>query len=138
MSKTVADVMTADPMTIDANQPVSVAAKIMSDEDTGAVIITNDGVITGIVTDRDIAVRIVAEDKGPETPVRDACSDDLVTVGPDTSIEQVVQLMRSKAVRRMPVVENDRAVGIVSIGDLAIDRDSGSALADISAAKGNQ
>ncbi|GIH91114.1 CBS domain-containing protein [Planobispora siamensis] len=138
MSKTVADVMTANPATIDAGQPVSVAARIMSSEDTGAVIITNDGVISGIVTDRDIAVRIVAEDKGPDTPVQDACSDDLVTVGPDTSLEQVVQLMRSKAVRRMPVVENNKAVGIVSIGDLAMERDPDSALADISAARGNQ
>ncbi|GGS94155.1 CBS domain-containing protein YhcV [Planobispora rosea] len=138
MTKTVADVMTANPATIDASQPVSVAAKIMSDEDTGAVIITNDGVISGIVTDRDIAVRVVAEDKGPGTPVRDACSEDLVTVGPDTSLEQVVQLMRSKAVRRMPVVENDHAVGIISLGDLAIERDSDSALADISAAEGNR
>jgi CBS domain-containing protein len=138
MSKTVAEVMTADPATLDASQPVSVAAQLMVSEDTGAVILTDDGHVSGIVTDRDIAVRVVAQDKGPDTPVREACSEELTTVGPDTSIEQVVQLMRDKAVRRVPVVENDHAVGIVSIGDLAIDRDSDSALADISAAKGNR
>ncbi|MET9064867.1 CBS domain-containing protein [Streptosporangium sandarakinum] len=137
MAQTVAEVMTRDPATVDAAQPVSVAARLMSSRDTGAVIVTVDGRVSGIVTDRDIAVRVVAESKGHETPVLEAYSGDLVTVGPDTSIDQVVQLMRSNAVRRIPVVEGDRAVGIVSIGDLAIERDEGSALADISAAPEN-
>ncbi|GGQ00211.1 MULTISPECIES: CBS domain-containing protein [Streptosporangium] len=137
MAQTVAEVMTRDPATVDAAQPVSVAARLMSSQDTGAVIVTVDGRVSGIVTDRDIAVRVVAESKGHETPVLEAYSGDLVTVGPDTSIDQVVQLMRSNAVRRIPVVEGDRAVGIVSIGDLAIERDEESALADISAAREN-
>ncbi|WP_449064000.1 CBS domain-containing protein [Planomonospora algeriensis] len=82
MSKTVAEVMTADPATLDASQPVSVAAQLMVSEDTGAVILTDDGHVSGIVTDRDIAVRVVAQDKGPDTPVREACSEELTTVGP--------------------------------------------------------
>jgi CBS domain-containing protein len=103
------------------------------------VVVTDDGHPAGIVTDRDIAVRAVAEEKGPQTPVREVCSaEDFATVGPDTSIQQVVQLMREKAVRRVPVVEGDDVVGIVSIGDLAIERDQDSALADISAAEGNR
>ncbi|GAA2845980.1 CBS domain-containing protein [Streptosporangium fragile] len=138
MAKTVADVMTANPATLDVDQPVSAAARLMKSEDAGAVIVTEDGRMRGIVTDRDIAIRVVAEDKGPDTPVREAYSGDVETVGPDTSIEQVVQLMRSRAIRRVPVVENNRPVGIVSIGDLAIERDSGSALADISSAEGNR
>lgn len=138
MARTVADVMTADPATVDAGQPVSVAAALMRDNDTGAIIVTEDGRVQGIVTDRDIAVRLVAEEKGPDTPVREACSADVETVGPDTSIEQAVQIMRSRAVRRLPVVENDRAVGILSLGDLAMERDPDSALADISVAEGNR
>ncbi|MBB3732980.1 CBS domain-containing protein [Nonomuraea dietziae] len=130
--------MTADPQTIEAAQPVSAAARLMLDHDTGAVIVTEDGRVSGIITDRDIAIRVVAADKGPDTPVADAYSGDLTSVGPDTSIAQLVQLMRSAAIRRVPVVQDERAVGIVSIGDLAIERDSDSALADISAAEGNQ
>ncbi|MGV9775650.1 CBS domain-containing protein [Streptosporangium sp. NPDC003464] len=137
MAKTVADVMTHDPATVDAGQPVSVAARLMAAEDTGAVIVTHDGRVRGIVTDRDIAVRVVAEDKGPDTPVREVYSGDVVTVGPDTSIEQAVRLMRSNAIRRIPVVEDDMAVGVLSIGDLAVELDPESALADISAAREN-
>ncbi|GAA2354876.1 CBS domain-containing protein [Nonomuraea africana] len=138
MARTVADVMTANPATVEASQPVSVAARLMVEQDAGAVIVTDNGKVSGIVTDRDITVRVVAEEKGSDTPVREACSEDVETVGPDTSLEQVVQLMRSAAVRRVPVVEKGTAVGIVSIGDLAIERDSDSALADISAAEGNR
>ena len=139
MAKTVADVMTADPATVEAAQPVSVAARLMLEHDTGAVIVTDDGRVSGIITDRDITVRVVSQDKGSDTPVQEACSgSDIQTVGPDTSIDQVVQIMRSSAIRRLPVVEKGRAVGIVSIGDLAIERDPDSALADLSAAEGNQ
>jgi len=139
MAQTVADVMTRDPATIDTSSTVADAARIMRDQDTGAIIVTDNGRVAGIVTDRDIAVRVVAEDKDNSTPVVEACSGtDIATVGPDTSMEQAVQLMRSKAVRRLPVVQNDRAVGIVSLGDLAMERDEDSALADISAAPGNE
>ncbi|WP_067176871.1 CBS domain-containing protein [Microtetraspora niveoalba] len=139
MAQTVAEVMTRNPATVDSGQGVDVAAQLMRDNDAGAVIVTEGGHVSGIVTDRDIAVRVVADDKAPQTPVREVCSgEDIATVGPDTSIDQVIQIMRSKAVRRIPVVQNDQPVGIVSIGDLAIERDSGSALADISAAEGNK
>ncbi|SEH03327.1 CBS domain-containing protein [Nonomuraea solani] len=138
MAKTVADVMTSHPACVDIEQPVSVAAALMRDNDTGAIIVNENGRLHGIVTDRDIAVRLVAEDLGPDTPVRKACSESVEAVGSDTSIDQAVQLMRSHAVRRLPVVEDGRAVGIVSLGDLAVERDPGSALADISAAEGNR
>ncbi|GAA3261362.1 CBS domain-containing protein [Nonomuraea helvata] len=138
MAKTVADVMTSHPATVEADQPVSVAAALMRDNDAGAVIVNDNGRMQGIITDRDITVRVVAADKAPGTPVREACSPYVEAVGPDTSIDQAVQLMRSHAVRRLPVVEDGRAVGIVSLGDLALERDPNSALADISAAEGNQ
>ena len=139
MANTVSDVMTRDPATIDASQPVSEAARLMRQHDTGVIIVTDGGTVRGVITDRDITLRIVADDKPSTTPVTEAYSaGELATIGPDTSIDQAVQLMRSKAVRRLPVVENDRAVGIVSIGDLAMERDDDSALADISAAEGNQ
>jgi CBS domain-containing protein len=135
MAATVADVMARDPETIEADQPVIEAARRMRDADIGDVIVLDNGRVVGIVTDRDIVVRVIAEGRDSSTPVREACSaGDLQTVGPDTSLQQAVQLMRGHAVRRLPVVENDRAVGIVSLGDLAIEQDEDSALADISAA----
>lgn len=139
VASTVADVMTRNPATIEAAAPVGDAARLMRQHDTGVLIVTVDGQVDGVITDRDITIRVVAEDKPSSSPVSDAYSSgELATVGPDTSIEQATQLMRSKAVRRLPVVEGESAVGIVSIGDLAIERDSDSALADISAAPGNE
>ncbi|MGP3919611.1 CBS domain-containing protein [Nonomuraea sp. 10N515B] len=100
MAKTVADVMTSHPATIEGDQPVSVAAALMRENDAGAVIVNDNGRMAGIVTDRDIAVRVVADEKGPQTPVREACSPSVEAVGPDTSIDQAFQLMRSHAIRR--------------------------------------
>ncbi|HEX4818324.1 MAG TPA: CBS domain-containing protein [Nonomuraea sp.] len=138
MAKTVADVMTSHPATIEGDQPVAAAAALMRENDAGAVIVNDNGRLQGIITDRDITIRVVADEKGPQTPVREACSPSVEAIGPDTSIDQAVRLMRSHAVRRLPVVEDGRAVGIVSLGDLAMERDPDSALADISAAEGNR
>ena len=138
MAQTVADVMTRDPVTIESSEPVAEAARRMREADAGALVVLDNGRVTGIVTDRDITIRVVAEGRDvTSTPVGEAASADVTTVAPDASIEQAVQIMRSQAVRRLPVVESDRAVGIVTLGDLAIERDEGSALADISAAPGN-
>ena len=138
MAITIAEVMTRPPATVTSDAPVSEAARHMRANNIRDVLVMDGGRLAGIVTDRDIAVRIVAENKDANTPVREACSgQELTSVTPDTKIEQAVQLMRSKAIRRLPVVEGDRPVGIVSIGDLAIERDESSALADISAAQPN-
>ena len=138
MAQIIADIMTRDPATIERHQSAAEAARRMAAADAGDVIVLDNGTVCGIVTDRDIAIRLVAQDKGPDTPVDDLVTgDELVTVGPDTSISQAIQLIRGKAVRRLPVVQQGRAVGIVSLGDLAIEEDPGSALADISAAEGN-
>ena len=137
MATTVAEIMARDPQTVQADEPVSAAAAAMRDNDTGDVVVLDGQQLVGIVTDRDLAVRIVAEGRDASTPVREACSADPTTVTPDTAIEQAAELMRRNAVRRLPVVEGDRPVGIVSLGDLAIERDEDSVLADISAAEEN-
>jgi CBS domain-containing protein len=91
-----------------------------------------------VVTDRDIALRIVAEGRdSAATTLADVCSHSLLTVTPTDSVEEAVRLMRTHAIRRLPVVEDGRAVGIVSLGDLAIERDPDSALGEISSAPPN-
>ncbi|MFE0451288.1 CBS domain-containing protein [Streptomyces sp. NPDC058914] len=139
MTQHVRDIMTAPPVTVEPQASVTDVARIMRDEDIGVVLVTDDERLRGLVSDRDLVVRALAEGQDPgETTVAGACSDDLVTVGPDDELDVVVQVMREHAVRRVPVVEEGRPVGIISLGDLAIERDPESALGDISAAKGNQ
>jgi CBS domain-containing protein len=137
VAQTVREVMSKSIVTAEASQTAADVAQLMKQNDIGAVVVTDNGELRGIVTDRDIAIRLVAENKGPDTAIREATSMNLDTVGPDTDLDQVVQRMRSSNVRRIPVVENGRPVGVLSLGDLAMERDSGSALADISAAPGN-
>ncbi len=135
MAQKVREVMTSDPVTVDASSPATEAAALMRDRDTGAIVVTDGDRVTGLVTDRDIVVRAVADGHDPsDVKAGDLCSADLVTVSPDDDVERVIEIMRERAVRRVPVLEDGTAVGIVSIGDLAIERDSDSALADISAA----
>ncbi len=104
----------------------------------GTVLVLGEGQLRGVVTDRDITVRVLADSRDPAaTLIGDICSADLVTLGPDDDVTEAVQQVRERAVRRIPVVEDARPVGIVSIGDLALERDEGSALADVSAAPPN-
>jgi CBS domain-containing protein len=133
----IADLMARDPISCPPDAPIRTAAELMRDRDTGDVVVVEGGTLRGIVTDRDIAVRAVADGQGPDTPLSEVLSEHVVCLRPDDRIERAVDLMREHAVRRLPVVEDDQLVGIVSIGDLAMERDSGSALADISAAREN-
>lgn len=133
------DVMTKDPQILPASASLVDAARLMRDEDIGPVIVVEGDQVVGIVTDRDIVVRAVAEDRPPSgTTVADVASRDLTTVSPDDSLDDGVRLMRERAVRRLPVVEGGKPVGIVALGDLAVERDPDSALADISAAEPNE
>lgn len=129
------DVMTRNPQTVSPNDSVRDAARLMRDIDTGAVPVVENGRPLGILTDRDIVVRGVAEGQ-LDRPVRDLVSQDLVTAPPDMSTKEAAELMGRHQVRRLPVVENERLVGIVSIGDLAVktgdDRRTGGALQNIS------
>ena len=138
MPQRIQDVMTPNPTSLPGTASVREAARAMRDQDIGDVIVLENNQICGIVTDRDIVVRTVAEARDPATtPLADLCSHALTTVSPEDSVARAVQLMREKAIRRLPVVAGGRAVGIVSLGDLAVERDPDSALGDISAAPPN-
>jgi CBS domain-containing protein len=137
MPQTVNEVMTPDPVTCEATASLEDVARAMRDNDTGAIVVTDGEKFAGLVTDRDIVVRAVAEGREPGTPVRDAVSENVVSVEPDAPVERAIEIMREQAVRRVPVVQDGRPVGVVAIGDLAIERDGTSALADISAASPN-
>jgi CBS domain-containing protein len=135
MARTVEEVMTRDPRTVNADDPIIDAARIMRDDDIGNVIVRQDGEVAGIVTDRDIVVRSVAEgvDAG-STPVREVCTTGIEAIEPSASVDDALRKMREADVRRLPVVDDGRPVGIISLGDLAVEREPDSTLADISAA----
>ena len=127
--------MTPNPVSMPGTASVHEAARAMRDADIGDVIVIENNQVCGIITDRDIAVRIVAEAKDPATTaLADICSHSLLTVTSTDSVEHAVRLMRTHAIRRLPVVEEGQAVGIVSLGDLAVERDPNSVLSEISAA----
>lgn len=140
MATKLRDVMTPDPLTLESQSTVKDAATAMAGADIGAVVVIADGgQVQGIVTDRDLVVRALAEGKDPtKTSLRDVCSGEITTLPPEASVEDAVKVMRERALRRVPVVEGGKTVGIVSLGDLAMERDPKSALADISAAPGNR
>ena len=116
----VRDVMTGNPTTCEPSATLVDAAKVIAREDIGSVPIVESGRLVGIVTDRDIVVRAVAEGRDvTSTTVKDVASKDLVTVTPDEDLDRALQLMGQRQVRRIPVVESDQVVGIVSQADVA-------------------
>ncbi|MFJ7768470.1 CBS domain-containing protein [Streptomyces sp. NPDC097107] len=138
MTQYVRDIMTGDPVTVEPQTSVTAVARIMRAQDLGAVLVTDGDELRGLVTDRDLVIRSVAEGGDPEqNTVAGACSDDVVTVQSDDELNHAAELMREHAVRRVPVVDDGRPVGIVSLGDLAMERDPESALGDISVARPN-
>ena len=121
MAISVRDAMTEDPRSIDASASVVEAARLMRDEHIGALPVTDDETLVGMITDRDIASRVVAEAADPNTTsVGDAYSRDLISVEPDNDLEDALLLMARHQVRRLPVVENGRLVGIVAQADVAL------------------
>jgi CBS domain-containing protein len=137
MGKGIREVMTSNPRAIEADKPVSDAAKMMRDEDVGLAPIVEGERLVGTLTDRDIATRVVAEGKDPETtPVREVASTDLITVDPEKDLDEAVRLMAQHQVRRIPVVEEDgRLVGVVAQADVARqadDRQTGDVVQQIS------
>jgi len=121
MGKSIKDAMTSNPCSIHADKPVSYAAKMMRDEDVGLAPIVEGDRLIGTLTDRDIATRVVAEGRDPNsTTVREVASKDLVTIEPDARLDDALQLMAQHQVRRLPVVEQgDRLVGVVAQADVA-------------------
>lgn len=139
MARMIRDVMTKKPRMLGAKATMAEAARIMREDDIGGVMVEENGKICGIVTDRDLVVRGLAAGKNPDsTPLKEVCSSQVVTLKPDDSVDEAVRLMRERAIRRVPVMENGNMVGIVSLGDLAIERDERSVLGQMSAAPPNK
>jgi CBS domain-containing protein len=121
MANRVRDAMTESPRSIGASASVVEAARLMREEHIGSLPITDDQNLVGMITDRDITTRVVAEAADLEsTSVGDVSSRDLISVEPDNDLEQALQLMARHQVRRLPVVENGRLVGIVAQADIAL------------------
>ena len=136
--QSVQEIMTHDPVTAETSTSLVDVARAMRDHDTGAVIATDAGKVRGIVTDRDVVVRAIADGRDPSAVrIGEICSDQLVTLNPQDRIETAADTMRRHDVRRLPVVDGERPIGIVSLGDLAMERDEDSALADIASAPPN-
>jgi len=129
----------AEPVvTVTADATLTEAARMMRDADIGDVIVVKKTKPVGMLTDRDIVVRGVAENRTPGTVTAgEICTTDVVSVAPDAEISQAIALMRRAAVRRLPVTEMGELVGVLSLGELAIERDETSVLADISSAEPN-
>jgi CBS domain-containing protein len=120
----VSEVMTRDVQTIRPDQPVQEAASFMLNADAGSIPVTEGDRLLGMITDRDIAVRGVAKGYGPDTPVRELMTDDIICARIDDNVEEVATKMSEAQVRRLPVIDNDeRLCGIVSLGDLSRETD---------------
>src|SRR5215208_7179873 len=139
MPQTVEQIMTRDPRTVNADAPIVEAARIMRDSDIGDVIVLQGGEVGGILTDRDIVVRGVADGRdGESTSVSDVCTTGIEAIEPSASVDDALSRMREADIRRLPVVQDGQPVGIISLGDLAVEREPDSTLADISAASPDQ
>jgi CBS domain-containing protein len=138
MAENIESVMTQDPVCLDADATLIDAARVMDERCIGDVLVMQDSGLCGIVTDRDIAIRAVARGGDPNTTrLGEICSRELVTLRPGDAIDDAIARMREHALRRMPVIDGGRPVGIVSLGDLAEARDRNSVLGQISAAPAN-
>jgi CBS domain-containing protein len=140
MLQTVRELMTPDPITLSAYDTVSDAARVMRERDVGSILITDlSDRLCGIVTDRDLVVRAIALGRNPDrTPLQDVYSEAIAELHPDDSVDNAIRLMAKKGVRRVPVVDGTHAVGVLSLGDLAMARDPESALAGISSSPANR
>ncbi|MFJ7779608.1 CBS domain-containing protein [Streptomyces yangpuensis] len=136
MTRRVHEVMTRNPVTVEGRTSLAEAARVMRDAGIGDVLVVDGGRLCGILTDRDLVVRALAEDRDPAgTTVLAVCSAEPLTVGPDDHVDEAVDLMRRHALRRLPVrTGSGEIVGIVTLGDLEVERDPGSPLASIAAA----
>ncbi|MEQ4724307.1 MULTISPECIES: CBS domain-containing protein [unclassified Nonomuraea] len=139
MTRHVQDVMTRDVVMVSVDSTLVAAARQMREHDIGDVFVMEDGRLFGVLTDRDIVVRAITRGLSPElVSAGDICSRQLVTVSPDDGEWYAVELMRLHSVRRLPVLDHERLVGVLSLGDLTIDLERESTLASISAAPPNR
>jgi CBS domain-containing protein len=139
MAQYLREIMTQKPVTVQVTDTVVAAARSMRDGNIGDVVVVDNDQIQGILTDRDIVVRALAEGRDPaRTTVGEICSRELTTLSPNDAIGDAEKTMRARAIRRLPVVEGGRPVGIVSLGDLAVEKNPDSTLGGISAAPPNR
>jgi signal-transduction protein with cAMP-binding, CBS, and nucleotidyltransferase domain len=133
MDAKVRDVMTPGPIGVDYHQSVGEAARAMRDWGVGAILVVSNESLYGLVTDRDLVVRAVAEGRGADEPVGPLSSGNLIGVDADADVHEAMRLMRQHAVRRLPVLEDGQVAGIVSPGDLAMQDEPDLAFAQLSA-----
>lgn len=139
MAQDISSVMTPDPITVSENAALVDAARAMVDADVGDVLVTDGDSLVGILTDRDITVRATARAADPvSTTAGEVCSRELTVLEPDQTVEEATLIMRDRGLRRLPVVEDGRPIGIVALGDLAVQRDRESVLGEVSAAPPNE
>ena len=132
------DIKSPAPVCMAPGESASAAAQAMKGSGIGTVLVLADGRLSGLVTDRDITVRVLAEDRDPRTTtIGDICSAELAVLGPDDDVAQAARLVRERAVRRIPVLQDGIPVGVVSIGDLALEKDATTVLSGVSAAPPN-
>lgn len=118
----VRDVMTTDIISLDANSSVQEAAMLMKKFNIGSILLMQNNKLTGIITDRDIVMRLTAENINPgESKLKDFMTQSPVTISPDTDIHLAASIMAEHQIRRLPVVQNDQLLGIVTLGDLAVE-----------------
>lgn len=136
MADLVREVMTPGVIAVRPDASLVEAAQVMRAQDIGDVLVATDGQLVGVLTDRDITLRAVADGADPLTVSAQAvCTPKSVVIGPDDAVSAAVELMRDHAVRRLPALDEGHPVGMVSLGDLAVAQDPGSVLADISRAE---
>lgn len=122
MAQRVRDVMTSGVRTVSPSQSLAEAAEVMKGEDVGSVPVVEEGRLAGILTDRDIVIRAVADRRDPQTvKVEEIASHDLVTVEPEQDLDEALALMARHQVRRLPVVEQGQLVGMLAQADLALE-----------------
>jgi CBS domain-containing protein len=122
MAQSVRDVMTPGVRTVSPSQSLAEAAEVMKGEDVGSVPVVEEGRLAGILTDRDIVIRAVAERRDPQTVrVDEVASHDLVSVDPEQDLDEALALMARHQVRRLPVVEQGQLVGMLAQADVAFE-----------------
>ncbi len=136
MSQTLRDIMTTNVVSVSPQQSIQEAARLMREHNVGALPVVENGQLKGIITDRDITIRSTAQGQEDNTPVSQVMSSSTVEASPDMDVHEAAQLMAQHQIRRLPVVENNRLVGMVALGDLATENiyqdEAQEALADIS------
>lgn len=138
MATKVQDVMKTNLVEIGPKGTVREAARLMRTAGIGTLLVVEEGTLKGIVTDRDLVVRALAgQSKVDEILVEHVCSDEVVGVAPDDDVDRALEIMRERAIRRLPVLQDGRVLGVLTLGDLAVVRDRDTALGDISAAPAN-